>query len=218
MSNNLDPFEGIDAIPETTTGKKGRTKKETTKESKQVAEVFKNHFNNDKPKDDKPKEEKSKDDPKEKAKLVMAIQAYGNNQRFGKYLRDQGHRFDESHLKHMTVSDLQFELEKQEVALSSKQNGGLVDIGIKNGLYALESMACKSGKFKINGTTEKLYMDEHFLDLVERVKIKYTLPFVKMDPVLELALCIGQTAFICHHENSFLQHKTNLDENVQDIE
>ena len=204
MSNNLDPFVGIDDIPEI--NKKGKKTKATKEEvisiKPQKIEI--------------PKQEKdTKNMHADKVKLVMAIQAYGKNARLGPYLKECGHKFDDSYLKNLSIDDLKFELEKQEVVLGSKQNGGLIDAGIKNGMLFTEQLICKSKRFKVQGTTEKLYTDDHYLDLLERVKIKYTLPFVKLDPVLELTLCIAQTAMLVHHENSYSNIQSSVDLNKE---
>ena len=82
----------------------------------------------------------------------------------------------------------------------------------------IETMACKSSKYKLQGTTETLYGDDHYLDLLERVKMKYATPFITLDPVLELALVIGQTAILTHHQNNFQVPATvDLNENVEDF-
>ena len=200
----IDPFDGLDELPAPPTGKKTKQpKKSTMKAVKDIA----------------PPTPEAEADHQTKAQLIYAIQSYGKNKRLGPYLaNDCGHRFDDKYLSSLSLDNLKLELEKQEVALGSKQNSGLVDQGIKQGLTFAESMIDRTSRFKVKGTTETLYNDDHYLDLLERVKMKYTMPFVKLDPVMELALVIGQTAMITHHANSYrqnLQPTANLDEDVQ---
>ena len=215
----MDPFEGLDDIPDTPTQEK---KKKTTRSRAKKRTLDSNVVKELSVVEEKPQQVTVKGH-KEKAKLVYAIQSYGKNKRFGQYLREEcGHCFDSAYLKHLSVQELKLELEKQEVALANKQNHGLMDTGIKNGMLFAENLLCRTTRCKVHGTTRTLYQDEHYLDLLERVKMKHATPFVKLDPVLELALCVGQTAFICHHQNGALnenvQTSVDLDENVSDNE
>ena len=206
-TQELDPFDGLDELPTTSDTKVKKTKQPkqpTIKLPKQPPAV---------------KAPPTKADTQAKAKLIYGIQAYGKNKRLGKYLEQEcGHRFDDKYLKNLSLTELKLELEKQEVALGGKQNNGLIDQGIHNGLLFAENIVVRTSRLNVQGTTEALYKDEHYLDLLERVKMKYTLPFVKLDPVMELALVIGQTAMLCHHTNTYrdtLHTSTNLDEEVQ---
>jgi hypothetical protein len=144
----------------------------------------------------------------------MAIQAYGNNQRFGAYLKKNGGNYKDSYLKKLSVEDLKLELEKQELILSNKTNNGILDTGIKNGLKIGENLVHNTTKYKVKGTTQELYGNEHYLDLVERCKMKYCNVSIKLDPLLETALVIGQTAVMVHGRNSMLENtKTSRDLN-----
>lgn len=204
----MDPFAGLkelntqqEAEPK---GKKGKKKGEPKVEKATIADVN--------------VVAKAADDGthQEKAKLIYAIQAYGKNVRLGTYLRQQCcHRFDETYLKKLTLDELKLELEKQEVALGNKQNNGVIDTVLKNGLTVVETMISQRTKFQVNGTTERLYEDDHYLDLLERVKMRYSLPFVQLDPILELALVIGQTGMMVHAQNQF---SSSLSENSIDLD
>ena len=102
MSNNndIDPFENInEIIPDKKTKKQPKQK-----EIKMVKEII-----NDQ---EKPNE-KSKGSAKERAQIIFTLQSYGNNKRFGPYLKnDCNIKFDESHLKKMSLDELKLELEK----------------------------------------------------------------------------------------------------------
>ena len=203
MSDTIDPFEGLEEIiPEakpTKSGKKKAKKSDLALLEKAVKEV----------QVEKPK---AKEDVNQKAKLVYAIQNIGKNARFGKYLREQGHRFDDNYLRNLTIKELEFEVEKNNVALGNKSNKGLIDIVIKNGLVMGETVVSNKTQFQIKGTTEILFADDHFLDLLERIKIKHSMPFFDMPPELELALTVAQTALMVHNTNKFSsQLSTHID-------
>lgn len=191
--SDLNPFDGLDTIAK---AEKTKPEKKTAKQTKQETEAFTEVI-----------KQESKDTTQEKAKLIYAIQQYGKNKRLGTYLRQEcGLRYDDAYLKKMSVPDLKLELEKQEVSLGSRSNGSLIDVVLKNGLTIAENAISTRTKFDIKGTTQQLYEDDVYLDLLERVKMKYTIPFVKLDPVLELAMTIGQTAMIVHAQNKFKEN------------
>ena len=197
--SDIDPFQGI------------HTETKPTKPEKATKQTIKINL---------PKETPKKEDSKTKAKLIYAIKSYGKNKRFANYLENEcGHNFDEGYLKKMTIDELKLELEKQDVALANKQNTSILDRSVKGGLQFMESLIDQRTKYKVKGTTDRLYEDNAYLDLLERVKIKYNLPFFSMDPVLELSLVIAQTAMVVHHENSYmasLEPKTDLNEIIEE--
>lgn len=207
MNKNLESqskvaFEGL-------VDNASNSKPETKPDTKPTQNLAKETFKSFKP----------NDDPKQKAKLIYQIQMYGKNSRLGSHLKSAGHRFDESYLRSLSVSDLQLELEKQDVALANRTNNSLIDTGIKGGLSFMETALHNKSKFKVKGTTDKLWQDDHFLDLLERIKLKYNLPFVQMDPMLELIITIVQTGMIMHQTNSFKEQlgtKCNLDEEIEE--
>lgn len=207
MSTNgdeMNPFEGIDEIiPEEkpTKGKKKAKTKEAKLENTLLGKAVKEVSAED-----------TKEDVNKKAKLIYALQNIGKNKRFSKYLRDQGCRFDEGYLRKLTVKELEFEVEKSNVVLANKSNTGLIDIVVKNGLRTGETLVSSRTQFQIRGTTDILFEDEHFLDLLERIKIKHATPFFDMPPELELALTVAQTALMVHNSNKFSdQLTTNID-------
>lgn len=211
-----DPFAGLQELNTQTTGsKKDKKKKDEPRAEKTIIKDVK----------ETTKDSNTGGNHQEKAKLIYAIQAYGKNARLGTYLRQQCcHRFDETYLKKLTLDELKLELEKQEVALGNKQNNGVIDTVLRNGLKVVETVISQRTKFQVHGTTDTLYEDDHYLDLLERVKMKYSLPFVQLDPVLELAMVIGQTGMIMHAKNTFSSslNTNNIDldikVNAEDLE
>jgi len=162
--------------------------------------------------------EKKVDDPKEKIKLIYQIQHFGNNKRFGEYLKNEcHHNFDEAYLRKLTIEELKLELDKQSIALSNKNNNSLIDNSLEKFIEFVENIVHNKTRYKIKGTTEKLFADDHFLDLLEILKLKYNIPFLKMDPMLEISLIILQAAFIQHQANSFMtgfKPSVDLDEEI----
>ena len=151
------------------------------------------------------KQEKKTDDPKERIKLIYSIKHFENNKRFGNYLKNEcKHNFDENYLRKLSIEELKLELEKQTVAISNKNNSSLIDSSLEKFIEFVENIVHNKTKYKIKGTTQKLFADDHFLDLLEIIKLKYNIPFMKLDPALEISLIILQTAFITHQANSFM--------------
>jgi hypothetical protein len=210
--SELNPFDGLDTIAKAaTSGKEGKTVKKTAKQTKQEVEAFTEVV--------KKESDSGVPDSQQKAKLIYSIQQYGKNKRLGTYLRQEcGHRYDDAYLSKLTIANLQLELEKQEVALGSRSNGSMIDVVLKNGLTLAENAISSKTKFNITGTTHQLYEDDHYLDLLERVKMKYTMPFVRLDPVMELAMSIAQTAMVVHAQNKMKENlivdSTILDKEV----
>ena len=164
------------------------------------------------------KQEKKTDDPKERIKLIYQIQHFSKNKRFGEYLKNEcKHNFDENYLRKLSIDELKLELEKQSIALSNKNNNSLIDSSLEKFIEFIENIVHNKTKYKIKGTTQKLFADDHFLDVLEIIKLKYNIPFLKMDPMLEISLIILQTAFIQHQANSFMtgfKPSVDLDEEI----
>lgn len=187
--------------------KKGKQDENKKEDDKLIKEIIKED-----------KQDKKTEDPKEKIKLIYQIQYFGKNKRFGDYLKnDCKHNFDEGYLRKLTIEELKLELEKQTVALSNKNNNSLIDSSLEKFIEFVENIVHNKTKLKIKGTTQKLFADDHFLDLLEIIKLKYNIPFIKMDPILEISLIILQTAFITHQANTFMisfKPSVDLDEEI----
>ena len=205
---DIDPFDNLHDIT-----KGGKKEKKTKKEEKQddnfVKEITKER-------------KQEKDDPKTKAGLIFRIQYYGNNKRFGSYLKnDCDLNFDESFLQRKSVEELEMQIEKINILLSNKSNNNILDIATEGGLNFIETIISAKTKFKINGTTAKLFQDEHFLDLLELLKLKYNVPTLKLDPAVEILFIVLQTGFIQYQTNTVLSKftsHTNLDEEYKEYE
>ena len=164
------------------------------------------------------KEDRTDDgDIKEKMKLIYSIQHFGKNIRFGDYLKEQGHKYDDIYLRKLTIEELKFELEKNYTAITNKNNNSFIDTGLEQFLNFIENIIANKTKYKINGTTKKLFENERFLDLIEILKLKYNIPFIKLDPAMEISLIVIQTAFMQHQMNNIVDSfktKIDLDEEI----
>lgn len=200
MSDINNIYEGLDNIEQEP--KKQIDKKPTKQKEIKIPKVLTKSIN---------KTNDDKGSPDERQSYIMSIQNYGNNPRLGKYLKKQGHNFKDSYLKKLSLDDLKLELSKQELALSNKNNTGLLDIGIKNGLNVGEKIISNKTKYNINGLTNELYINDHYLDLLERVKLKYCNISLSVDPILELSLVVAQTAIIVNAKNNCNTQKSNID-------
>lgn len=187
--------------------KKGKQEENKKEDDKLIKELIKED-----------KQEKKTENPTEKMKLIYQIQHFGKNKRFGEYLKNEcKHNFEEGYLRKLTIDELKLELEKQTVALSNKNNNSLIDSSLEKFIEFVENIVHNKTKLKIKGTTQKLFSDDHFLDLLEIIKLKYNIPFVKLDPVLEISLIILQTCFIQHQANTFMinfKPSMDLDEEI----
>jgi hypothetical protein len=205
-----DPFEGIDKVEPVEAKPKGKKSKKKAKP--QVLDDFV---------DIKPVDKQS-DDVKEKATLIYAVKSYHRSARFKKYLKSQGKSCSEAKLNKMTVDNLKLELESLDLTIADRGNSDFIDSIIKNGLQFSENIVNDRTKMKIKGTTAELFENDKFLDLVERVKLKYGLPSVKLDPGIELLFLALTTAMAVHQSNAFrndlVDDSINLDEPVAKME
>lgn len=219
MSEKHDPFEGIDG--EIQPAKKSTKKK---KSKKPVEDVIIEQLVEDMKEDaiepplPPPRQHVAPDNTKDRASVIFAIKAYHKSPRFAKFLKSQGKVCTEARLTKMTLDQLKLELESLDMTVAGKGNGDFIQGLIKNGLLMTESIVHDRTKFKVKGTSNELFENERFLDLLERVKLKYGLPSVQLDPALELSLVVMQTAMAVHSQHTFMDGLTdtnlNLDEEI----
>jgi hypothetical protein len=188
-----DPFDGIDNIED------DQPSKPKSKKPKKSKKIILDDIIEPTPAKKQPKS----NDYKEKATLIYAIKAYTRSKRFAKYLKSQGKTFSEVRLQKMTVEQLNLELETLDLTIADRGNSDFIDNLVKGGLLFSENIVNDRTKMKIAGTTNELFESDKFLDLLERVKLKYGLPSVKLDPALELLFLALTTGMACHQANSF---------------
>ena len=207
-----DPFAGISEVIPQTKSKRGSKKPNPNKAMKQLIEPIAKP--KDKPKNKpKPKEKGKVDD---RAKMIMSIQSYCSNSRLGPYLLSKKVKCDDHHLNTLSVNDLQIQLEKIELLLSGKNNNGMMSIILSKGMRFGEQMVCQKTNFDVHGLCEQLEEDEVYLDMVERLKLKYSSP-IKMPLEFEFALHITQACIMIHGQNKFkgsLSSDIDLDKEI----
>lgn len=148
-------------------------------------------------------------------KRVALLTSYGKNEWLGPYLKDN-HSFDldPQKLRKLKGSKLEELLGDVEDVLSNKSNSALGDGVVRQAMYQLETIVDHKTRFKVQGTTDKCFQNDHWRFLLERVKMKHGIGFGKMDPVSELSLITFQTASLVHYNNVMSTPTTDLDMEV----
>lgn len=163
----------------------------------------------------KKKETKLASRSSEDRRLIAILTSYGKNEWLGPYLRDN-HDFDLSpaKLRKMSGDKLQELQADVEDVLANKSNSALGDGVVRQTMYQLEMLASLRSKWKIEGTTDKCFGNDHWRFLLERAKMKYDIGIGQLDPVAELSLVTFQTASMMHFQNSMSKPQTDLDAEV----
>ena len=117
--------------------------------------------------------------------------AYGRSPQLGKVLARHGYRLDPGSLRNVPPQGYEVLINEIEDVLDGEfQSSGANEV-IKQGMRGLEFLLTKRG-IKVAGTTNECFSDEHWVCLLERVKIKHGIGTMKMSPGLELALATAQ--------------------------
>lgn len=221
-------FEGLQEIIENRTKeeeckrpRKRARKEEKTKQPKKIDQKEKttkaNESKDKKPDRDKPKKEhKTKTRTPEDRKLIALLVAYGRNEWLGPYLKNN-HGFDNlepAKLRKLKPAKLQELLEDVEQVLANKTNDALGNGLVRGAMYNLEHIVDAKTSYKIVGTTDKCFENDHWRFLLERCKMKYKVGFGTMDPVAELSLVTFQSAAMMHYKNLMETPTTDLDEQI----
>ena len=162
-----------------------------------------------KPKDDTPAEI-----PEEKKQLLGSLRTYRDNAILGPALKN---RVEFKNLEKLSVADLKDRLEQVELALSQANNSSLIDGMVSGTLYWAENVL-STEKYNFRGTSDQLYKNDHWVFLLERVKIKYGLQMsTTLDPGVELFLVTVQTMMAVQRMNRLqnLHPLTDLDRKIQ---
>jgi hypothetical protein len=151
----------------------------------------------------------------EDRRTIALLTSYGKNSWLGPYLKDS-HSFDLSpqKLRKLKGNKLEELLADVEAVLSNKSNSALGDGVVRQFMYQAEAIIDHKTRFKVDGTTEKCFENDHWRFLLERVKMKYGVGFGKMDPISELTLVTFQTASLMHYNNAMCTPQTDLEEKI----
>jgi len=202
-----DPFEGINEQEMTEPPKKTKKKKKSKSIQKAEKQVLDNIVQSTAP--------EPKDDTKERAAVIFSIKSYGKSARFKKLWKAEGVKFGDAALNKMSLDALKLKLESLDMLIANRHTSDFIDVLLKNGLSFAENIIDSRTKFKIGGLAEELFDNDNFLDTLERLKLKYSLPSVNIDPGLEIMMIVIQTAMMVHQTNTF---RNSLTENLDSLD
>lgn len=148
---------------------------------------------------------------------VQLLAAYGTNEVLGPYLtKNQGFDLRPAKLRLLSKEKLDELAVDIEMVLANKGNSAMTDSMIRQTMKGLEDIVTWQTKYKINGTTDKCFDNDHWRFLLERVKTKYGIGLMGMDPVTELSLVTFQTAALMHVHNKATTPETDLEAPIQE--
>lgn len=131
------------------------------------------------------------EDPAKKQQLVMLIQRFLIDDRFGNYLKQLGFAQTIAQLNKKTIQSLEHELAKIKIAVSNKNSGAFIDKAALGALKAAEPLI--SRYYNIAGLAATLENDDEFLDTMRELALeRATIAYVK--PELRIAMKVGYTA------------------------
>jgi hypothetical protein len=168
--------------------------------------------------DSKAKEAKAEDKRKrddEHRRTMAQLAAYASNEVLGPHLT-QREAFDLSpkKLRSLTKKQAVDLLEDVEDTLANSSHQALADHAVREGMQMIEYFAHERTRFKVKGTTDKCFANQHWRFLLERAKIKYGVGLGSLDPVAELALVTVSTATMMHNQNVMATGSVDLDKPV----
>ncbi len=235
---NFNPFQGLDEVanaPQEAPGPKPRarappkpkapTKAALAKEKKE-ADAALNVFATPKPPKSKraraaPKGEAS---PAKKAKkardeehrrAIAQLSAYASNEVLGPYLREkEAYDLGPRHLRSLTKNQAVDLVTNIEESLANGSHQALADHGVRQAMIVVENALHNRSRFKVGGTTEKCFANQHWRFLLERAKIKYGVGLGNLDPVAEMALITVSTSLLVHNQNVATTGTIDIDKPV----
>lgn len=151
-----------------------------------------------------------------KQSLLLVLHHYAENKRFAEYLKQVAPKeLYSKNLSKKSIEELEEIVVRVRFCVNNKNGGPISDAAIK-GVFAYAEMAAtrvSRGRVLLQGTTEQLWADEEFLDLLEQLKLEY-LNFAKLDPKLQISLIIARTAFAV---NGINQHNREMKRREQEV-
>lgn len=219
---DFNPFDGIEEIKAGPPQKKTKKRKSATAavDPEALKSLIADPVEPEAPQDPPPKKKarrvntraprKKKEDDDEKIEkktqrhldLIRILSAYSRNDILGPHLVAEGIKLDPKKLRRATEKKLEDLLEEVDETLLNKSNSMVTDSVIKTGMYQLESIVHSQSRFKVVGSTNKCFDNEHWRFLLERVKMKHGIGVMKLDPLTELSLLTLQTSALIHAQNA----------------
>ena len=136
-------------------------------------------------------------DSKTKQKYVYQIIKYQDSPRFGNYIKkDLKINFNESALQKKSSSKLQEILNRIRINLDNRNLDNFYNAMLVNATLSFETLM--ENFYTIEGFSDSLMTNPHFLDSVERYKIENVGKMPSIPPSLQIIFIMSQTAMICH--------------------
>ena len=132
-----------------------------------------------------------------KQKYVYQILKYQDSPRFGNYIKkDLKINFTETSLQKKKPKALEEILNRIRVNLDNRNLDNFYNAMLVNATLSFERLM--DHFYTIEGFSESLMKNPHFLDSVERYKIENIGKMPSIPPSLQIIFIMSQTAMICH--------------------
>jgi hypothetical protein len=170
----------------------------------------------------------SPEDTKKHQELIIHLSRYYTSKRFSEYLRTMGFNLNSTHLKKLSVTELEELLQRIQTSVEHKTQGNLWGDMALGGIQTVETIATSvpkiSEKVKLRGLTDALRQDDQFLDLIEQLELSHS-NFTHVRPEIRLMYSITSSAMRVHAINSFMekrgeminQHKEEVKEDTEEV-
>jgi hypothetical protein len=149
-----------------------------------------------------------------KQAYIQGLSRYGSNERFGKYLKNQGFSLNNMAIlgKKSTV-ELESLMNRVRFCVNTKNTTGLSDTLLQKLFLGSEAVITNksNGKVNLTGLQAALWANDEFLDLLEQFSLEY-LTFCNIDYRLKLAGIVFSTAIKVHAMNSHFSNQNNTPE------
>ena len=132
-----------------------------------------------------------------KQKYIFQILKYQDSPRFGEYIKTRLKiNFSESALQKKKTKSLEDILSRIRINLDNRNLDNFYNSLLVNATLSFESLM--EHIWTIEGFSDSLMKNPHFLDSVERYKIENIGKMPSLPPSIQLIFIMSQTAFICH--------------------
>ena len=136
-------------------------------------------------------------DIENKQKYVYQILKYQDSPRFGNYVKKNLKiNFSETALQKKKVKTLEELLNRIRINLDNRNLDNFYNAMLMNATLSFEKLM--DNFYTIEGFSESLMTNPHFLDSVERYKIENIGKMPSIPPSLQIVFIMSQTAMICH--------------------
>lgn len=172
--------------------------KNTNKEeAKDVEKINKQNFKHltKTLKDELPKTKQ--EDSKLKQQLIFQILKYQDNSRFTEFIKTKLKiNFTETALQKKKIDFLQNVLDRIRINLDNRNMDNFYKAMLVNATLSFETLM--ENFYTVEGLSDNLMNNPHFLDCVERYKIENIGKMPSLPPSLQIIFIVSQTALVCH--------------------